>query len=164
MKQFSLLLMSALSALVASASAPVQRAASPEDEKAIRLSVLAMTDAFNDRDDATLMAIATPDADYVTVTGRWTRGTAAYVQARRSRFEGPLKNARLRPLDARIRFIRPDVAVVHVTHEISGMIDETGKPLQPHPELSTRLYVKEAERWLLTAFHNTPLPVANVAR
>lgn len=127
------------------------------DEAAIRQSVLAMTEAFNQRDDAALIALAAPDADYVTVVGRWTRGTAAYVKSRRSRFNGPLKDAVLRPLETHIRFIRPDVAVVHVTHEISGMLDQAGTPLPPHPELSTRIYVKRGGRWLLSAFHNTGL-------
>lgn len=128
------------------------------DEAAIRQSVLAMTEAFNARDDAKLTAIATPDADFITVAGRWTKGTNAYVQARRSRFDGPLKNAKLRPLETHIRFVRPDVAIVHVTHEISGMLDSSGTKLPPHPELSTRVYVKTGGRWLMTAFHNTALP------
>lgn len=59
--------------------------ADARDEAAIRQSVLAMTEAFNRRDDAALIALAAPNADYVTVVGRWTRGTAAYVQSRRSR-------------------------------------------------------------------------------
>ena len=128
-----------------------------DDEAAIRESVMAMTDAFNARDDATLMKIATPDADFVTVAGRWTPGTSAYAQSRRARFDGPLKNAKLRPLETHVRFIRTDVAIVHVLHEISGMLDASGKVLPPHPELSTRVYVKNGGRWLMTAFHNTGL-------
>ena len=146
-------------ALVTSACATADLATS-NDETAIRRSVLAMTDAFNARDDPGLIAIATTDADFVTVTGRWTRGTAAYVQARRGRFDGPLQHAKLRPLETHIRFIRPDVAIVHVTHEISGMVDAVGNAIPPHPELSTRLYVKNGGRWLMTAFHNSGLPAS----
>lgn len=143
--------------LALTAAAP-HTSPTPADEAAIRQSVLAMTDAFNARDDAALIALATPDADWVTVAGRWTRGTQAYVDARRSRFAGPLKSAALRSLETRIRFVRPDVAIVHVTHEIRGMLDQAGKPLPPHPELSTRVYVKQNGRWLISAFHNTGLP------
>ncbi|WP_310468119.1 SgcJ/EcaC family oxidoreductase [Sphingomonas sp.] len=125
------------------------------DEAAIRQSVLAMTTAFNTRDDAALIALSAPDADFVTVVGRWTRSPHAYVESRRTRFSGPLKNASLRPLETHIRFVRPDIAVVHVTHEISGMLDEAGQLLPPHPEFSTRLYVKQRGRWLLSAFHNS---------
>ncbi|HVF37470.1 MAG TPA: SgcJ/EcaC family oxidoreductase, partial [Sphingomicrobium sp.] len=113
--------------------------ASERDEVAIRQSVLAMTAAFNQRDDAALGAIATPDADFVTVVGRWARGTSAYVESRRGRFAGPLKGATIRNLETHVRFARPDLAIVHVTHEISGMRDEQGKPLAAHQELSTRV-------------------------
>jgi uncharacterized protein (TIGR02246 family) len=131
--------------------------AGPRDEAAIRQSVLAMTDAFNARDDSALSAIATPDADFVTVLGRWTRGLAAYETSRRLRFAGPLKNATIRNLETHVRFVQRNVAIVHVTHEISGMLDEQGKLLAPHRELSTRVYVKKKGRWLMTAFHNTGL-------
>lgn len=150
-------LISILMWLALAAAAPLG-ASIAADEAAIRASVLAMTDAFNNRDDAALLALATPDADWVTVAGRWTKGTQAYLTTRRSRFAGPLKNAALRPLETHIRFVRPDVAVVHVTHEISSMLDQAGKPLPPHPELSTRIYVKQKGRWLVSAFHNTGLP------
>lgn len=133
------------------------RVSTGADEAAIQLSVLSMIRAFNSRDDAALEAIATPDADWVTVNGRWTQGTAAYARARRSRFDGPLKDARLRPIEIKIRFIRPDVAVVHVSHEMSGMRDERDEILAPHVELSTRVYVKQDDRWVLTAFHNSGL-------
>lgn len=146
-----------LVAVSASACATIEVTAK-DDEAALRESVLAMTEAFNARDDATLMKIATPDADFVTVVGRWTPGTSAYVQSRRSRFDGPLKNAKLRLLETHVRFIRADVAIVHVRHEISGMLDAAGNVLPAHPELSTRVYVKDGERWLMTAFHNTGLP------
>lgn len=126
-----------------------------QDKAQIRQSIRAMTQAFNDRDDPGLAAVAMPDADWVTVTGRWTRGTAAYANSRRSRFDGPLKNARIRPLETHIRFVRPDVAVVHVSHEMSGMTDEQGHLLAPHEELSTRVYLKHDRRWRLTAFHNS---------
>lgn len=150
-------LFAVLAALSTSACA-TPNTATQEDEAAIRRSVLAMTEAFNARDDAALMTIATPDADFVTVLGRWTEGTSAYVAARRSRFDGPLKNAKLRPLETHVRFIRPDVAVVHVTHEISGMSNAAGTTIPPHPELSTRVYAKNGGRWVMTAFHNTGLP------
>ena len=157
MKRYQILV-TALS-LGASACATVD-AGTKEDEAAIRRSVLAMTEAFNARDDAALIAIATADADFVTVTGRWTRGTATYVRTRRARFDGPLQHAKLRPVETHMRFIRSDVAVVHVTHEISGMRDAAGNAIPPHSELSTRIYVKNGGRWLMTAFHNTGLPAS----
>ena len=104
MKQFELLALVTCISLNATGCA-TPGAATTQDEAAITRSVHVMTDAFNKRNDATLLAISTPDADYVTVLGRWTRGTAAYVEARRSRFDGPLRNARLRPRGGRAGYV-----------------------------------------------------------
>ena len=58
-------------------------------------------------------------------------------------------------LDLRIRFIRPDVAIAHQTHEMSGMLRREGQKMAPHRERSIRVLVKEQGKWLTTAFHNT---------
>jgi len=129
------------------------------DEAAIHHAVEAMTTAFNTRDDQATAYVTTPDADFVTVTGNWSTSTADYLAARRARFASTLKNASIRVIDTKIRFVRPDVALVHVTHEIRGMLNSDGKELPPHGELSLRVFVKEHGKWLMTAFHNTALGV-----
>ena len=59
----------------------------------------------------------------------------------------------------------PDVAVAHVTNELSGLVSAAGEQLPAHRELSIRVLVKERGRWLVTAFHNTIVrPVEPVAR
>ena len=126
-----------------------------EDEAAIRQAVAIMTTAFNTRDDQASASVTTTDADFVTVTGAWSKGSADYLAARRARFATALKNASIRVVDIKIRFLRPDVALAHVTHEIRGMSDDSGKELPPHTELSLRVFIREHGKWLMTAFHNT---------
>jgi uncharacterized protein (TIGR02246 family) len=129
------------------------------DEAAIHHAVDAMTTAFNLRDDKGTASVTTPDADFVTVTGNWSESTADYLAARRARFASALKNASIRVIGTKIRFVRPDVALVHVTHEIRGILNSGGKELPAHGELSLRVFVKEHGKWLMTAFHNTTLGV-----
>src|SRR5215467_8971907 len=93
---------------------PNCRAQTTEDQAAIRNAVTTMTTAFNTRDDPATASIATADADFVAVTGRWSKGIDAYLKARRERFTAALKDASLRTIDVTIRFVRPDVALVHV--------------------------------------------------
>ena len=126
-----------------------------EDEAAIRQAVAIMTTAFNTRDDQTTASLTTTDADFVTVTGNWSKSSADYLAARRARFATAFKNASIRVIDIRIRFLRPDVALAHVTHEIRGMSDDDGKELPPRTELSLRVFVQEHGKWLMTAFQNT---------
>jgi uncharacterized protein (TIGR02246 family) len=70
-------------------------------------------------------------------------------------FRGRNRDATLKPVT--IRFIRPDVALAHVTNELGGVVGRDGQPLPPHQELSLRVFVKEAGGWRVTAFHNTRL-------
>lgn len=131
------------------------RAQTPADEHAIRQAIDAMTAAFNSRDDAATEAVATADADFVTVTGKRAKGAKAYTAARQKRFATALKHASIAPVETSVRFLKPDVALAHVTHEIRGMVDESGRALPPHRELSSRIFVKIEGKWLMTAFHNT---------
>ncbi|MGH9204468.1 MAG: SgcJ/EcaC family oxidoreductase, partial [Vicinamibacterales bacterium] len=144
----------ALVALVFGVTAPAS-GQTRDDEAAIRRAVEAMAVAFNMQDDQATINLATPDADFVLASGVWSKGVKEYVASRRVRAGGVLKNARVRLLDTKIRFVRADVALVHVLHEISGMSDASGKEIPPHPELNLRVFVKERGRWLITAFHNT---------
>jgi len=131
-----------------------------EDEAAIRQAVATMTSAFNTRDDQATAGLTTTDADFVTVTGKWSKSSADYIASRRARFATALKNASIRVIDIKIRFLKPDVALAHVTHEIRGMLDGDGKALPPHTELSLRVFVREHGKWLMTAFHNTTVTIS----
>ena len=128
---------------------------SADDQAAIRKVMDAMTTAFNTRDEEATTSLMTADADFVNVMGSWSRGAAEVARARHGRFATALKNASIRIIDVRTRFIRTDVAVVHVNHEMTGMLDTAGNELPPHRELSLRVVVKESGKWFVTAFQNT---------
>ena len=126
-----------------------------EDEEAIKRIIGAMDEAFNaHKPDASLFA---RDADFVNVNGTWLKGVANIESGRRSAFETRLKNARTRSVDVHVRFVRPDVAIVHATSETAGITASDGREFPPQRELNVRVFVKEEGRWLVTVFHNTPL-------
>src|SRR5260370_3744046 len=74
-----------------------------EDEAAIRQAVATMTTAFNTRDDQATAGLTTTDADFVTVTGAWSKGSADYLASRRARFATALKSASMRVSHIKIR-------------------------------------------------------------
>jgi len=66
------------------------------------------------------------------------------------------RNASLKTLKMKIRFVRPDVALVHVTNELGGLVNANGQTLPAHQELSLRVLSKESDgAWRLIAFQNT---------
>jgi hypothetical protein len=75
----------------------------------------------------------------------WRRGPAEIESRQKERMETVLKNAKITLLDLRIRFIRPDVAIVHETHEMSGMLSDDGKTM-PQVASKSRLSKQIVDR------------------
>lgn len=128
---------------------------SPADEAAIRRLVSEMTDGFNRHDAAAYMRLYTPDADFVSVRGEKAKGRSHAEQELAAIFKTRAKEATLKTKEVDVRFIRPDVALVHVTNELGGLVAPDGRKLPPHDETSLRVFVKNDGTWQVTAFQNT---------
>jgi uncharacterized protein (TIGR02246 family) len=127
----------------------------PQDEQAIRRVIVEMTEGFNQHDARASTRMYTTDADLITVRGERFRGTAEFEKGLASIFATRAREATHRTLNVSVRFIRPDVALAHVTNELSGLIGPDGQRPAPHQDLSLRVFVKEGTHWRVAAFHNT---------
>ena len=85
-----------------------------------------------------------PDARFVTVRGEVMNGQPAIEKGLAAILGTRAKNASQRTLDVAVRFPRPDVALVNVTNELSGLVAPDGQTLPSHQELSLRVFVREA--------------------
>lgn len=140
-----------VSLLPGSAQGPSSRA----DEGAIRAVIDSTTDAFNRHDPRAWLRLATADAELITARGETMHGAAEIERGLTALFQGRNRNARVKTLDIRLRLIRQDVALAHVTNEISGVLGASGQTLPPSRELSLRILVKDQGVWRMTALHNT---------
>jgi len=127
------------------------------EEAAIRSVIAATTEMFNRRDAKGFALHYTSNADLVTVRGEVMKGTAEIEAGLNRIFQTRAGNATLREIDLTIRFLGPDIALAHVTNELSGLVGAAGEPLPAHRERSIRVFVREAGKWRVTAFHNTRL-------
>jgi uncharacterized protein (TIGR02246 family) len=139
--------------LAASSAATAQ--GTMDDEHAIRQVIAEMTDGFNRHDARASTRMYTPDADLITVRGERFRGTQEFEKGLAQIFATRAREATHRTLNVSVRFVRPDVALAHVTNELSGLIAPDGQRPPPHQELSLRVFVKEGGQWRVAAFHNT---------
>jgi uncharacterized protein (TIGR02246 family) len=156
MKRFSLLmLIAALQVAPGIAVASAQNPGNRTDEEAIKALMLQTTDAFNKHDAKAWAQFCTPDAQLVTVRGESMKGVAEIEKGLAAIFATRGRRATLRTLDVAVRVIRPDVALVHLTNEMSGVTTADGQQQPAHRELSIRVVVKEGGLWRITAFHNT---------
>lgn len=138
-------------------AAQTSSSAARNDEDSIRSVMAATTDAFSRHDPKAWVKFCTPDAQLVTVRGESMKGIAEIEKGLATIFQTRGRNVTLKTLEVAVRFIRPDVALAHVTNELSGLASPQGQTLPPHQELSIRVLVKDQGVWRITAFHNTIL-------
>ena len=132
-----------------------QPADSRSDEQAIKAVIAATTNAFSKHDAKAWVKFCAPDAQLVTVRGESMKGIGEIEKGLTTIFQTRARNVTLETLTVTVRFIRPDVALAHVTNQLSGLVSPDGQTLAPHQELSIRVLVKDQGSWRITAFHNT---------
>jgi uncharacterized protein (TIGR02246 family) len=146
-KQLAVLLL-CLAATTADLSAQ-----SPGDEQAIRQRFADLDTAWNHHDaqQITNPQTAVADADYINVNGGWTKGREAFVAIMARLQAGPFHDIQRHTVVEKIRFVRPDVAVVITTN-----VDRHGDG-PPSQSRSTFVLSKEEGHWLLNSFQNTQI-------
>jgi uncharacterized protein (TIGR02246 family) len=139
-------------------SGPTDTDARAQDDREIRAIVDRMFDAWGRGDAAAYHADLTDDADYVAFDGS-RRSKADSIRSHENLFRTVLYGSRLTGQVESVRFVTPDVAVVHLT----GSVVEGWRQRMRRRRLSrqTMVVVRRDGRWQVTAFHNTrvrPLP------
>ena len=124
------------------------------DEDAIRKIIVEMTEASNKNDAKAVTRMYAEDVDFVTVRGERFTG-AAEMGKRLAAIFATRGAVTVKTLGVTVRFIRPDVAIAHVTNELIGLVSPDGQRLPPQQELSIRVFAREEGTWRVAAFHNT---------
>ena len=131
------------------------------EERAIRELNSAVEAAWNKHDAPLMDQAFVNDCDLVNVFGEWISGHDKLVKIHTALFAGPLRDSYQRMNVEKVRFVRPDVAVVHVRHHNT---DRDGKVLTgDEGAMGTVVFAKEQGKWWIIAAQNTigrPLPEA----
>ena len=120
------------------------------DEAAIRVNVKQMASGWNTKSGALFATPFAEDADYVVINGNYIKGRADIEQGHQRIFDTIFKDTMIALNVKQIRFLRPEVAVVHV----SGRRDSPTKELIEEA-LITMVMTKEKQGWKIAAFQNT---------
>jgi len=128
-------------------SAPEGRAA---DETAIRESVKQMETGWNTKSGALFAKPFAEDADYVVINGNYIKGHAVIKSQHQRIFDTIYKDTNITLTVKQIRFLRPDVAVVHVEGRRTSATQALAQDA-----MMTLLMTKEKLGWMISAFQNT---------
>src|SRR5688572_10629342 len=121
------------------------------DEAKIRALVKQLENGWNAHSSTQFAAPFAPNADYVVVNGMYIKGRKAIDNGHKQIFDTIYKDSVNKSTIQSIRFLRPDVAVVHVKWHLNYHNSD-------HHAMNTQVYVKNKGKWMIEAFHNTPIP------
>ena len=120
------------------------------DETVIRDNVKQLETGWNKKSSAIFAKPFAEDADYVVINGMYFKGRTQIETAHQQIFDTIFKETTVTLKIRQIRFLRPDVAVVHVNGHRTGPTKELVQDA-----LLTLVMTKEKEVWTIAAFQNT---------
>ena len=128
-----------------------------ENEAAIRGLIKAFVDSWNRHDMTMLAALFAEDADFVDVFGNWFKNRTAIEQALTQRHATVFKDSLFTEKDLAVRFVQPDLAIVHSIIELSGATDRLGHQIPPGLGVITSVIQGVAGGWRILALQNTTI-------
>ena len=145
------LLFAALALSIAAAPLGAQTKA---DEEAVRKLPQAFADAWAKHDGHELAKIMTDDVDFVTVGATWIHGRADFEKYHTRLLSGRFKESSTTLLQTEVRFLRPDIAVVHWSWTMVGDKNPDGSARDRRYGMMTMVAEKRNGAWLVVASQN----------
>ena len=150
------------------AVSPFAQAQSKEDEAAIQAVVQSEADAWNRGDAEAFAANYAEDGSFTNVIGQQLYGKAAFIAQHARIFSTIYKGSHNTFTIGKIKFIRPDVAIVDIDGVLTGATRlPPGMKAADDGALHVKLQevmTKEKGSWSIAAFHNVgvyPIPPGN---
>jgi uncharacterized protein (TIGR02246 family) len=133
--------------MAAAGLATVTLAQGAADERAVAKVIADRQVAWNTGDAEGYARLLTPDADLSSSSGQIARGRDSVIKLYLDQREGVFAGATTSMKVIQTRMIKPDVAIVDVDRELTGL---RAGPAAPTAR-TTFVLVKEMGRWLITA-------------
>jgi len=126
-----------------------------KDETAVRALVQKCIEGWNKGSGEAFAAQFAEDSDFIGGFGGYTKGRRQNASSHQQIFDTFFKGIRLWVQIKSVRFLKPDVALIHTVgkHLKPGESDAS-----PEPEFrQTWTVSKHGKEWLIDAFQNTPI-------
>lgn len=127
------------------------------DEKAIRDNEARWEAAWNRHDVAAMVGLIAPDADFVNLAGERFQGREAFAKSLEALHSGKVKESVWQTEDVEIKFLAPDIAIVHVHFNSRGERNPDGTSMPPRHGIFTRVEMKRGGQWLIVASQATTI-------
>ncbi len=141
-----------------------EKTASPADEEAVRALYRRLMDGWNRGSGDAFAAAFTEEGDLVAFDGTYFRGRKEIAPFHQQLIEKWLKGSRLVGEIKDVRFLSPDVALMHAVG--STVMRGESEPSPERDSIQTLIATRDDGQWRLAAFQNTrvrpmgPNPIA----
>jgi len=124
------------------------------DEEAVRKLPQAFCAAFNNHDGHELAKIMADDVDFVTVGAWWIHGRPDFEKYHTRMLSGRFAGIKMEPLHIAVRFLRPDIAIIHWSWTGLGDKNIDGTARRRRYGMMTMVAEKRNGIWLVVASQN----------
>ncbi|NNB91901.1 SgcJ/EcaC family oxidoreductase [Corallococcus exiguus] len=131
----------------------------PTEAAAIRERMQRLYECWSQGDAQAYAACFTEDVDYVAFDGSHLKGRQANAEAHQALFDGVLRGSMLDGEVKSVRFLAPDVALIHTEGVIK--LRWQRKAPKARRSIQTMVAVKLEGVWYFTAFQNTRIQPPN---
>jgi uncharacterized protein (TIGR02246 family) len=129
----------------------------PADEARIREIIAEQVAAWNAGDGKAFSASFAENGSFTNIRGTVFYGHSAFEDRHIEIFRTFFKGSKLTMSPTKIRFVRPDVAIVDIATEVSGLRDAPPGVTAGAGRIHTRLqqvFVKNDGVWRVESYHN----------
>ena len=111
---------------------------------------------WNIHDMDSMGTLLQEDVDFVNVAGVWLKGkTATIIDHKQKHLGIVLKNSVWTTDSVAIKYIKPDLALLHLSWGLSGDNDPDGTPRKPRHGIFTWLVNQNDNEWKIITAQNT---------
>jgi uncharacterized protein (TIGR02246 family) len=110
---------------------PKESLSATADHNEIERLAALFTESWNRHDMAQFAQLFVRDADFVNVVGMWWKNREEIEKAHAYSHSTFFKNSRLTGEIAALKFLRPDIATMHILWELVGQLEPDGTVGQP---------------------------------
>lgn len=125
-----------------------------EDLAALKSLPVKWEQYWNNHDMDAMGTMLREDVDFVNVAGVWLKGKAATIKQHKLVHQMMFKSSIWTTDSVEIKYVKPDLAILHIGWGISGDFDPDGTPRKPRHGIFTWVVIKEKGQWQLLSVHN----------
>lgn len=112
---------------------------------------------WNNHNIDSLGTMLKEDVDFVNLAGVWLKGKEATVKLLRQVLQTTFRSSIWTTDSVEIRYVKPDLAILHIGWGISGDVDPDGTSRKPRHGIFTWVIVKEKGQWQLLTIDNVSI-------